>query len=197
MIDKLSPCLQCLCTGFPDLSNTRDQVLDTFYEGHPIDNDTRHLASIQTHSAAGWGSTNFQIVQESTADHLGTQGDSGSDSLVSPSTMIADTSPFLSDDRFYSQHRVQDDNPRSTSSSHRQMEGAAQSHAVTQNQGAAKQEASRWRQQKKKEGDRIRKEAERAGDDEAYSRVCELLAVKLAPKKTRSQRSECLSIHHI
>lgn len=196
MIDKLSPCLQCLCTGFPDLSNTHDQVQDTFYEGQLNDNDTRHLASIQAHNAAGWGSTNLQIVQEGTVDHLGTQGDSGSDPLVSPSTTIADNSPSLSDDEFYAQHRVQDDNPRATSSSRRQMEGVAQSQAVTQGQGAAEQEASQ-RRQRKKEKDRIRKEADRAVDDQAYSRVCKLLAVRLVPKKTRSQRSECFSINHV
>jgi len=83
---------------------------------------------------------------------------------------------------------VQDDYISATSSSRRQVEGAAQSHAVTQGQDATKQEAIRRRQERKRERDRIRKDADRAADDIAYSRVCKLLAVKSGPKNTRSKR---------
>ena len=84
-----------------------------------------------------------------------------------------------------------------TSSSRGQVEGAAQSHAETQGQDTAKQETLRLRQQTKRENDRIRKEAGRAADDRAYSRICDLLAVRSNPKNTRSERSECLCIHRV
>ncbi|KAF8495789.1 hypothetical protein F5888DRAFT_541073 [Russula emetica] len=166
-----------------DLSHTHDEVLDSFFEGHLIDDNIRHLAPTQAHHAAGWGRTNFRTAQEGTVDHLDAQGAFGSDPQGSSSTIIADTSPSLG---FYSQFRVQGDYTRATSSSHGQVEGAAQSHAVTQD--AARQEASRRRQQRKRENDRIRKEADRAADNRAYSRVCKLLAVRLDPKNTRSER---------
>jgi hypothetical protein len=124
-------------------------------------------------------------------DYSGAQGVSSSDPPGPSSTAIADTSSSMG---IYSQYRVQDDYTRATSSSHGQVEGVAQSYAVTQGPDAAKQEAFRRRRQKKKENDRIRKEADRAADDRAYSSVCKLLAVKLDPKNTRSERSECLCI---
>jgi hypothetical protein len=194
MIDKLSLCLRCLCTGFPDPSHTHDRVSDPFFEGHLIDNDTRHLASMREHRAAGWGSTNFRTVQEGTVDYLEVQGASGSDSPGSSSTTIADTPSSLG---FYSQYTVQDDYTHATSSSRGPVEGAAQRHAVTQGQDAAKQEAIQRRKQRKRERDRIRKDADRTADDRASSRVCNLLAVDLDPKNTRSERSECLCIHRV
>ena len=180
--------------AFPDLSHTHGRAVDSGFEGHIIDNDTRHLAPIQAHRAAGWGSTDFRSVQEGTVDHLEAQGASGCDPPGSSSTTIADASSSLG---FYSQFRVQDDYTSSTSSSRRQVEGAAQSHAVTQGQDATEQEAIRRRQERKRERDRIRKDADRAADDRAYSRVCKLLAVELDPKNTRSKRSECLCIHRV
>jgi hypothetical protein len=126
-------------------------------------------------------------------DHLEAQGASGSDPLGSSSTTIADTSSSLG---FYSQYRVQDDDyTRAILSSRGQVEGAVQGHAVTQGQDAARQEVIRRRQQRKRERDRLRKDADRATDDRAYSRVCDLFAIQLDRKNTRSSRSECLCIH--
>jgi hypothetical protein len=193
LINHRLACNVC-ALAFPDLSHTHDRVLDSSFEGHLIDNDTRHLAPIQAHRAAGWGSTNFRFVQEGTVDQLEAQGASGSDTPGSSTTTIADTSSSLG---FYSQYRVHDDCTRATSSSSGQVEGAAQSHAVTQGQDAAKQEVLRRRQQRKRERDRIRKGGDRAADDRAYSRVCILLALDLDPKNTRSERSECLRIHRV
>ena len=128
-------------------------------------------------------------------DHLEAQGASGSDLVGSSSTTIAGSSSPLG---FYSQYRVQDDCTRATSSSHGQVENAAQSHTMTQGQDAvARQEVIRQRQQRKKERDRLRREADPATDDRAYARVCDLLAIKLDRKNTRSERSECLCIHHV
>lgn len=185
--------------AFSDLSHAHDRVLDSFFDGHLIDDDTRHLAPIQAHRAAGWGSINLRTVQEGTVDHLEARGASGSDTSGSSSMMVADTSSSLSDDGFYSQYWAPDDYPCTTSSSRGQV-GAAQNHVVTQGHDAAKQEALRRHEQKtreKREGDRRRKAADRAGDDRAYPRVCELLAIKLDPKNTLSQRSECLCIHRV
>jgi hypothetical protein len=143
---------------------------------------------------------NFRPVHEGTADHLEAQGASGFDTPGSSSATIADSLSSLSDGGFYSQYGVRDDYPRAASSSRVQVEGAAQTHVVTQGQDAAQQEASQRREQKtreKREGDRRRKRADRAGDDQAYSRVCSLLAIKLDPKNTLSQRSECLCIHRV
>jgi hypothetical protein len=161
-----------------------------------MDNDTRYLARMQAHLAAGWGGTNFQ---DGTADHLEARRASGSGPSGSSSTMIADTSSSLSDDSdgFYPQYGVQDNYPHATSFAHGQVEGVAQSHAVPQGPDAAKQEALRRRQQKKKENDSERKKSDRAADDRAYSRVCQMLAVKLGPKNTRSQRSEYSCIHRV
>ena len=133
-------------------------------------------------------------MEEGTLDHLEAQGASGSDPLESSSTTIAGT---LSPLGFYSQCRVQDDYTHATSSSHGQVESATQSHAVTQSRDAARREVIRRRQQRKRERDRIRKDADRAADDRASSRVCDLLAVELDPKNTRSSRSECFCIHRV
>ena len=156
-----------------------------------MDNDTRYRASMQAHFAAGWGSTNFQ---DGTVDRLEAQRASGFEPSGSSSRMIANSSSSLSDDSdgSYPQYGVQDDYPHATSSSHGQVEGVSQNHAVAQGLDA-KQEA----REKKKEKDRLRKEAERAADERAYSRVCQMLAVKLDPKNTRSERSECLCIHRV
>jgi hypothetical protein len=134
-------------------------------------------------------------VQEGTVDHLEAQGTSGFDTPGSSSATIADTSSSLSDDVLYSQYGVRDDYPGATSSCCGQAEGTPQSHVMTQGKDAAQQEALRRRE--KREGDRRRKRADRAGDDQAYSRVCSLLAIKLDPKNTLSQRSECLCIHRV
>jgi hypothetical protein len=184
-----------VCTlAYLDISRTHNQVLNPFSEGRLIDNDTRHLASIQAHRAAGWGITNFRTVQEGTTDYLEAHGASGFGTPGSSSVTIAETSSSLSDDGFYSQYGVRDDYPHATSSSRGQVEGVAQSDVVTQGQDATQQEAIRRREQKtreKRDGDKRRKRADRAGDDQAYSRVCNLLAIKLDPKNTLSQRSEC------
>ncbi len=193
MINHRLACNVC-ALAFPDLSHTHGRVLDSVFEGH-LDDDTRHLASIQAHRAAGWGCTSFQ---EGTVDHLEVQGPPGFHPPGSSSTTMADTSSSLSDDGFYSQYGVRDDYLRATSSSRGQVKGAAQSHAVTQGQDAAQQEAIRRREQKtreKRERDKRRKRADRAGDNRAYPRVCKLLAIKLDPKNTLSERSECLCIH--
>lgn len=200
LIDNYRLARHICALAFPDLSLAHDQVLDSFLEGHRNGNDPRHLASIQAHYGDGWGNTNVRAVQEGTVDYLEAQGAFGSNPPGSSSATIADTSSSLSDDGSYSQYGVQDDYPHITSSSRGQVEGASQSHAVTQGQDAARQETHRRRQQKiqaKKERDRIRKESDRAADDRAYSRVCTLLAIKLKPKNTRSQRSECLCIHRV
>ena len=160
-----------------------------------MDNDTRYRASMQAHLAAGWGSTNFQ---DGTVDRLEAQRASGFEPSGSSSRMIADSSSSLSDDSngFYPQYGVQDDYPHATSSSHGQVGGVAQNHAVALGLDA-KQEAIRLRRKKKREDDRKRKESDRAADERAYSRVCKMLAVKLDPKNTRSQRSEYSCIHRV
>lgn len=192
LIDKNHRLACNVCAlAFPDLTHTHDRVLDSSFQRHLIENDARNLAPTQAHPAAGWGITNFRIVRDGTVDRLNAQRASGSDPSGSSSTMIAGISSSMSDDseRFYPRYGVQDDYPHATSPSHGQVEGVAPSHGVSQGLDVAKQEKIRRRQEKKRENDRKRKEADRAGDDQAYSRVCNLLAVELDPKNTRSQRS--------
>lgn len=125
-------------------------------------------------------------------DHLEAHGAScSSDPPGSSSTTNAGTSSSLFG-ALCSQFGAQDDFPV-TLSPREHAEVAAQSPTVTQGQSAIT-EASQRRQQKvqeKREKDRIRKAADRASDDRAYSRVCQLLAVNMGPKNTRSKRSEC------
>lgn len=199
MINHRPVCNVCELAS-PDLSRTHNRVLESGLEEHLIGNDTHHLARIQAHRAAGWGITKFRTVQEGTVDRLEAQRTSGFDTPGSSSATIADTSSSLSDDVFYPQYGVRDDYPGATSPCCGQAEGTPQSHVMTQGQDAAQQEALRRREQKtreKREGDRRRKRADRAGDDQAYSRVCSLLAIKLDPRNTLSQRSECLCIHRV
>ena len=183
--------------AFPDISRTYDRGPDSGFGGHLIDNDAR----IQAHDAPGCGIRNFRILQEGTTGHSEAQGASGFDTPGSTSATIAESSSSLPDDGLYSHYGVRDDYPRATSSSRGQVEDTVQSQVVTQGQDAAHQEAVRRRReqktQEKREGDRRRKRADRAGDEQAYSRVCSLLAIKLDPKNTLSQRSECLCTHRV
>ena len=116
----------------------------------------------------------------------------------SSSRTNADTSSSLFG-ALCSQPVAHDDFPHVTLSPHEYAEVATQRAAVTQGQSATTQAAQRRQQkaQEKREKDRIRKAADRASDDQAYSRVCQLLAVKLGPRNTRSKRSECLYIRSV
>jgi hypothetical protein len=136
-------------------------------------------------------------VQEVRLDHLEAQGSSCPSDPPGSSRTNAGTSSSLFG-ALCSQPVVHDDFPHVTLS-HEYAEVAPQRTAVTQGQSATTQAAQRRRQkaQEKREKDRIRKAADRASDDQAYSRVCQLLAVKLGPKNTRSKRSECLYIHSV
>src|SRR6266478_7140452 len=148
MIDKSS--LVPALPVFSDLSLTHDQDLESFFEGDVSDNNTRHLASIQAHRAAGWGGINSQIMQQEMVDHLEVQGTSNS---ADPSglsyTTIADTSSSLSDESD-SQFGVRNDYFYATSS-RGHVEGTAQSHVVTQGQNVTKQGASQRRKQRVQE----------------------------------------------
>jgi hypothetical protein len=140
---------------------------------------------------------NTRNVQDERVGHLEVQGASRSfDPPRSSSTTNAGTSSSLFG-ALCSQSGDQNGCPV-TLSAHEHADVAAQSPTVAQGQHPITQ-ASQRRQQKaqeKKEKDRIKKAADRASDDRAYSRVCQLLAVKSGPKNTRSKRSECLYIHN-
>ncbi|KAI0271800.1 hypothetical protein BGY98DRAFT_199323 [Russula aff. rugulosa BPL654] len=159
---------------------------DPSSEGHY--DDTHHDTPLQTCYAAGWAGTNSQNVQEVRLDHLEAQGSSCPSDPPGSSRTNAGTSSSLFG-ALCSQPVAHDDFPHVTLS-HEYAEVATQRTAVTQGQSATTQAAQRRRQkaQEKREKDRIRKAADRASDDQAYSRVCQLLAVKLGPKNTRSKR---------
>src|SRR5258708_25498220 len=85
------------------------------------------------------------------------------------------------------QSGAQDGNPPATLSSRGQVEGAAQSQAVTHGQDAITQAQRReQRVHKKREKDRERKDAERKNDDPAHALVCQLLEIRSKPKNKRS-----------
>jgi hypothetical protein len=99
----------------------------------------------------------------------------------------------------FSQSRVQGYSPHVTSFSPGQVQDAAQHHAVTQGQSTVTLNASRQHErfERKTVRDKERKHADRANDDQAYMRVCELLEIDQTPKNTLSQRSECECIHRV
>jgi hypothetical protein len=189
-------CLQCLCIGFLGLSHNHDQFLDPYW--HLNDDYTPHVApSMQAHRAAGFGSIN-SLIQQGIVNHWGPQGASGISDPPASSFMTTPETPYSLSDEWNSQSGAQDDNPPATLSSHGQVEGAAQSQAVTQGQDTITQAQRReQRVQKKREKDRERKEAERKNDDQAYAMVCKLLEIRSKPKNKRSQQSECLRIHRV
>src|SRR5258708_36112911 len=91
------------------------------------------------------------------------------------------------------QSGAKDGNPPATLSSRGQVEGAAQSQAVTHGQDATTQAQRReQRARKKREKDRERKEAERKYDDQVYARVCKLLEIASKLKNKRSKQSDCV-----
>lgn len=51
--------------------------------------------------------------------------------------------------------------------------------------------------ERKRRKDKERKHTGRANDDQAYTRVCEVLEIDQMPKNTLSQRSECSCIHRV
>lgn len=99
----------------------------------------------------------------------------------------------------FSQSRVQYYLPHMTSFPPGQIQEAAQSHVVTQGQNTITQKASRQyeRVERKRLRDKERKHSDRANDDQAYTRVCEILEIDQMPKNSLSQRSECSCIHRI
>ncbi len=189
--------LQCLCTGFLDLSHSHHQFLDPYWHLHGDYNP--HVApSMQVHLAAGLESINSHITQQGTVNHWGAQGASGISDPSGSSYMTTPDTPGSQPDEGNSQSGAQDGNPPATLSSRGQVEGAAQSQAVTHGQDAITQAQRReQRVQKKREKDRERKEAERKYDDQAYAMVCKLLEIRSKPKNKRSERSECLHTHRI
>jgi hypothetical protein len=63
---------------------------------------------------------------------------------------------------------------------------ASSFHVATQGQSATTQ------RQTKKEKDLVRKRIQRRDDKKDFAKICELLNIKLGPKKTLVHRSECL-----
>ena len=188
-------CPHCLCTDFSDLSLTHDQDLESFFEGDLSDNNTPHLASIQAHRAAGWGSINPQITQQEIVDSLEAQGASGSsDPSGSSYTIIADTLSSLSDE-LDSQFGVQDDYTYATPSRIHE-EGAPQSHLVTQGQNAATQASQRKAQkaQEKQKKDKNRKAEIRRRNKDCCERICGLLEMEQKSWISLPPLSECLRI---
>jgi len=100
---------------------------------------------------------NSHITQQGTVNHWVAQGASGfSDPSGSLYMIMPDTPDSLSDG-WNSQSGVQDDYPLARLSSHGQVEGAAQSQAVTQGQVATTQAQRReQRPRKKREENRER-----------------------------------------
>lgn len=99
----------------------------------------------------------------------------------------------------FSQSSVQNYVPPMTSFPPGQVHDAAQNHVVTQGQNAITQKVSRKyeRAERKRRRDKERKHGDRANDDQAYTRVCELLEIDQTPKNSLSQRSECSCIHRV
>ena len=97
-------------------------------------------------------------------------------------------------DGLYSQPGVQDYPTYVTLLPPGQMQDAAQSQVVTQEQNTTTQKVPRQheqREQRRRRKDKERKHTNRAYDDQAYTRVCELLEIGQTPKNSLSQRSEC------
>ena len=130
-------------------------------------------------------------------DHLGPQGALFSSvPQGSPSQMTID--PTFSPSG--KQSRVPDYPHYVTSFPPGQVQDPAQSRVVTQQQTTAAQIASWELEQKadrKRRKDKERKHDTRAHDDEAYTRVCELLEIEQTPKNSLSQRSECSCVHRV
>lgn len=107
---------------------------------------------------------------------------------------------FYPSDELYSQSRVQDYLPYATLVPPGQVQDAAQSRVGTQEQNTTAQKAS-WqyeeRVQRKRRKDKERKHDTRLNDDQAYTRVCEVLEIEQTPKNSLSQRSECSCIHRV
>lgn len=195
--------LQCLCTGFSQLPLTHDPVPDPSIGNHLNDINPLYAAPVQSYYAACWEGTNPQIGQGEIADHSradygpplqpqDSQGPSGPpDPPGPPFTTIVDA---LSSE-LEPPSRVKDDYFCAISSSG-QVEGPTESVAI-QVQNSTTQEASFRREQKvqvKKEKDKERKRRERSKDERAYTRICQLLDIKLRPRSTLADRSECFGL---
>lgn len=132
-------------------------------------------------------------------DHLGPHGALFSSAPQGSSSQMTIDPAFSPSDELYSQCRVQY-LPYVTSIPPGQVQDAAQSHVVTQEQNTTAQKAP-WqheqRVQKKRKKDKERKHDTRLNDNQAYTRVCELLEIEQAPKNSLSQRSECSCIHRV
>jgi hypothetical protein len=100
--------LQCLCTGFLDLSHSHDRFLDSYW--HLNDDYTHHVAPcMQAHRAAGLGSINSHIMQQGIVDHWGTQDASGFSDPSGSSYMMTPDTPYSLSDEWNSQSGAQDD----------------------------------------------------------------------------------------
>ena len=180
MYDSSSIACACsMCTGFPDFS-------------HP-------QRDLDISAAARWGGPSLQIAQGNIMDHLGPQGALlSSDPQGSSSQMTIDPGFSSSDEQFRLQGYPR--SPNAISFPPGQVQDATQSHVVTQEQNATTQNASWQREQRvqrKRRRDKERILGVRLNDDQAYTRVCELLDIDQLPKASLSQRSECSCIHRV
>ena len=168
---------------FPDLSSPTD----------PNDADVLYAASTQFYPAGA--SRQMEQAEIENQNHLSHQDMYGVSCPPEPSSTVNSGIFSSPSAESYMQSKVQD--YYATSFRHEQMASTTLSPVVTQGQNATTQEVSGQRgrkDEKKREKDRTRKQAERYNNKRDYAKICKLLEISVKPDNTLAHRSEfCFS----